>query len=136
MERWGYGYEAVRKINPRVIMLSSSLYGGDGPWSRHPGYGAQGQALAGLHGLTGWPDRPPAAPKGAYTDSVSPRFGTAALLAALIHREKTGLGQYIELSQIETTTMLLTPQLLEYQISGVEQDRRGTEKPESILHGE
>ncbi|MFC3674908.1 CaiB/BaiF CoA transferase family protein [Ferrovibrio xuzhouensis] len=135
MERWGYGYEAVRKMNPRVIMLSSSLYGGDGPWSRHPGYGAQGQALAGLHGLTGWPDRPPAAPKGAYTDSVSPRFGTAALLAALIHREKTGLGQYIELSQIETTTMLLTPQLLEYQISGVEQERRGTEKPESILHG-
>src|SRR3546814_20294372 len=50
-------------------------------------------------------------------------------------REKTGLGQYIELSQIEATTMLLTPQLLEYQISGVEQERRGTEKPESILHG-
>src|SRR3546814_11916402 len=92
MERWGYGYEAVRKINPRVIMLSSSLYGGDGPWSRHPGYGAQGQALAGLHGLTGWPDRPPAAPKGAYTDSVSPRFGTAALLAARSAARRVGKG--------------------------------------------
>ena len=135
MARWGYGYEAVRKINPRVIMLSSSLYGGEGPWSRHPGYGAQGQALAGLHGLTGWPDRPPAAPKGAYTDSVSPRFGAAALMAALIHREKTGEGQYIDMSQIETTTMLLTPQLLEYQIDGTEQKRRGTEKPGAVLHG-
>src|SRR3546814_13187861 len=66
--------------------------------------------LSRSQGLAGWPDRPPAAPKGAYTDSVSPRFGRAALLAALIHREKTGLGQYIELSQIEATTMLLTPQ--------------------------
>lgn len=135
MKKWGFDYERVRQINPRAIMLSSSLYGTDGPWSEHPGYGAQGAALAGLHGMTGWPDRPPAAPKGAYTDSVSPRFGTAALMAALIHRERTGEGQYIELSQIETAIGLLTPQLLEMQLTGSEPQRSGNAKPGSILHG-
>lgn len=135
MARWGLDYENLRKINPRLIMLSSSLYGADGSWASHPGYGAQGQALAGLHSLTGWPDRPPAVPKGAYTDAVSPRYGAAALVAALIHREKTGEGQHIELSQIETTVELLAPQLLQYQITGEVPRRSGNDKPEAMLHG-
>ena len=62
MAKWGLDFESLRKINPRIIMLSSSLYGADGPWARHPGYGAQGQALAGLHGMTGWPAPCPKAP--------------------------------------------------------------------------
>ncbi|MDE2363613.1 MAG: CoA transferase [Hyphomicrobiales bacterium] len=135
MQQWGIGYETLREINPRVVMLSSSLYGADGPWARHPGYGAQGAALSGLHALTGWPDRPPAIPKGAYSDSVSPRFGAAALVAALIHREKTGEGQHIELSQIETTAQLVAPQLLQLQHDGVEAQRAGNRKTDSILHG-
>jgi len=134
MARWGLDYESLRKINPRLIMLSSSLYGADGPWASHPGYGAQGQALAGLHSLTGWPDRAPAVPKGAYTDAVSPRYGAAALVAALIHRERTGEGQHIQLSQIETTVELLAPQLLEYQITGEVPQRSGNDKPGALLH--
>jgi benzylsuccinate CoA-transferase BbsF subunit len=135
MARWGFGYERVREINPRAIMLSSTLHGAGGPWSDHPGYGAQGAAMSGVHSMTGWPDRPPAAPKGAYTDSVSPRFATAVLMAAMIHRERTGEGQYIELSQIEATIDLLTPELLELQVTGVEPRRSGNAKPGSILHG-
>lgn len=135
MERWGLGYDRLQKINPTLIYLSSSLYGADGPWAEHPGYGAQGAALAGLHGLTGWPDRPPAAPKGAYTDSVSPRFACAALMAALIHREKTGEGQRVELSQIEATVTFLTPQLLQYQDTGVAVERSGNADPHALCHG-
>ena len=135
MQQWGIGYDTLRRINPRIVMISSSLYGADGPWARHPGYGAQGAALAGLHGLTGWPDRAPAIPKGAYSDSVSPRFGAAALMAALIHREKTGEGQHIELSQIETTAQLIAPQLLQLQHEGVEVGRSGNRKPDAPLHG-
>lgn len=135
MQRWGLAYEQLRQINPRLIMISSSLYGAGGPWSAHPGYGAQGQALAGLHGLTGWPDRAPSAPKGAYTDSVSPRFAVAALVAALIHRERTGEGQYIELSQIEPSLGFLTPQLLEYQMTGHAAERAGNADPRALLHG-
>jgi benzylsuccinate CoA-transferase BbsF subunit len=135
MQRWGFGYDDIRKHNPSIIMLSSSLNGEDGPWSSHPGFGAQGQALAGIHGVTGWPDRPPAAPKGAYTDSVSPRLAASALLAAMIHREKTGIGQHVRLSQVEATITLLTPQLLEFQIAGRKAERQGNDKKTALLHG-
>ncbi|MAU44727.1 MAG: hypothetical protein CMP09_07870 [Yangia sp.] len=135
MKKWGLDYESLKAINPSVVMLSSSLYGADGPWARHPGYGAQGQALAGVHGMTGWPDRAPAMPKGAYSDSVSPRYALSALVAALIHREKTGEGQHVELSQVEATTQLLAPELLIYQATGEEITRQGSRKAGSIVHG-
>ena len=135
MAKWGLDFESLRKINPRIVMLSSSLYGADGPWARHPGYGSQGQALAGVHGMTGWPDRVPAIPKGAYSDSVSPRYALSALLAALIHREKTGEGQHVELSQIEATSQLLAPELLAYQVTGEQATRSGNRKIGSIVHG-
>lgn len=135
MAKWGLGYEDLKKIKPDIIVVSSSLYGADGIWSGHPGYGAQGQALAGLHGMTGWPDRPPSAPKGAYTDSVSPRYTMSALIAALIHRHRTGEGQYVELSQIEQTINFLTPQLLDYQMTGTIAQRSGNRDPNAIVHG-
>lgn len=135
MARWGFDYPRLRAIKPSIIMFSSSLYGADGPWSGHPGYGAQGQALAGIHGLTGWPDRAPAAPKGAYTDSVSPRYGLAALVAALIHRDRTGEGQWLDLSQTESTINLVTPQLLDLQCNGVSAQRQGNANPLALLHG-
>lgn len=135
MKKWGLDYDSLRKINPRIIMLSSSLYGADGPWSQHPGYGAQGAALAGIQHMTGWPDMPPAVPKGAYSDSVSPRYALSALTAALIHREKTGEGQYVEMSQIEATAQLVAPQLLDLQVTGTEAQRAGNLKPDAILHG-
>jgi benzylsuccinate CoA-transferase BbsF subunit len=134
MARWGFGYDRLREINPRLIMISSSLYGAEGPWSAHPGFGAQGQAIAGFHNMTGWPDRPPAVPKGAYTDSVSPRFGAAALVAALIHREKTGEGQFIELSQTDTGVMFLSPELLQFQLTGEEAEREGNADARALLH--
>ena len=84
MEKWGLGYAELKKIKSDIVMLSSSLYGANGPWAKHPGYGAQGQALTGIHAMTGWPDRDPAMPKGAYSDSVSPRFALSALMAALM----------------------------------------------------
>ena len=134
MKKWGLDYDSLRAINPRIIMISSSLYGADGPWSRHPGYGAQGAALAGIQHMTGWPDMPPAVPKGAYSDSVSPRYALSALVAALIQREKTGKGQQVELSQIEATAQLVAPQLLEMQVTGEEAQRSGNIKKGAILH--
>jgi benzylsuccinate CoA-transferase BbsF subunit len=135
LDRWGIGYDTLRASNPGVIMISSSLYGSSGPWKDHPGYGAQGAALAGIHGLTGWPDRLPAAPKGAYTDSVTPRYGLAALMAALIHRERTGEGQRIELSQVEAGVEFLAPEIVRLQVSGQEVTRRGNSGESGLVHG-
>uniref|UniRef100_A0A2A4Z0V4 CoA-transferase n=1 Tax=OCS116 cluster bacterium TaxID=2030921 RepID=A0A2A4Z0V4_9PROT len=134
MKKWGLDYDSLRKINPRIIMLSSSLYGADGPWSKHPGYGAQGAALAGIQHMTGWLDMPPAVPKGAYSDSVSPRYALSAVVAALIQRERTGMGQYVEMSQIEATAQLVAPQLLELQLTGKEAQRSGNIKECALLH--
>ncbi|RZS84386.1 CaiB/BaiF CoA transferase family protein [Pigmentiphaga kullae] len=134
MDKWGFGYRRLSEVNPSVIMVSSSLYGDTGPWSTHPGFGAQGQAIAGFHGLTGWPDRPPAVPKGAYTDSVSPRFGMTALAAALIHRERTGQGQHIELAQVDTGVMFLSAEIVKLQAGGGETVRAGNADPRALLH--
>jgi benzylsuccinate CoA-transferase BbsF subunit len=89
------------------------------------GYGTMGAVMAGFGELTGWPDRAPAAPYGAYTDYVAPKFTAAALLAALDHKRRTGRGQYIDLSQAECSIHLLSPAVLDYTVNGRIQTRMG-----------
>jgi CoA-transferase family III len=103
MRAWGYDYESLRKLKPDLIMLSTCLMGQSGPLSRIAGFGNMAAAISGFHNLTGWPDRPPAGPFGAYTDYVSPRFTALAILAALDHHRRTGEGQYIDQSQAEAS---------------------------------
>jgi benzylsuccinate CoA-transferase BbsF subunit len=114
MKSWGFDYESLRAHRPDVLMLSSSLSGGTGPESSLAGYGTMGSALAGFGFLTGWPDRRPCAPYMAYTDYVAPRFAMAALTAALEHRDRTGLGQHIDLSQAECSIHFLGSAVLDY----------------------
>ena len=81
MEGWGLGYRELEKEKPDILMFSASMLGRGGPQSRQPGYGAVLSSLAGLTYMTGWPDRDPVNPYGAYTDFVVPRFAVAAILA-------------------------------------------------------
>src|SRR5205823_3194498 len=83
MERWQLGYRELRALNEGLIMLSTSINGQTGPYSRLAGYGNVGSAMSGFQALVGWPDRPPLGPYGPYTDYVGPRFSLIALLAAL-----------------------------------------------------
>lgn len=117
MKNWGLDWESVRKDNPDLIMLSSSLSGGTGPQAMLAGYGTMGGALAGFGYVTGWADRRPAAPYMAYTDYVSPRFALPALLAALDHRNRTGTGQHIDLSQAECSIHFLGAAPLDYTVN-------------------
>ena len=80
-------------------------------------------SVSGFFSLTGWPDRPPAWPFGAYTDYVAPRFTAATILAALEYRRRTGRGQYIDQSQAESALHFLTPALLDYTVHGRNQER-------------
>ena len=118
MARFGLDYETLRTGQPDLVMLSTCMQGQYGPYHKYAGYGGQGAAIAGLHYVTGWPDTIPAGPKGAYTDSITPRFGTAALAAALGYRDRTGRGQHIDLSQIECSLQFLAPEFLDYQVHG------------------
>ncbi len=124
--RHGFGWEQVHARNPRAVMLSTSMRGQTGPEATLTGFGLQGGALAGFVDITGWPDRPPIAPWGAYTDFVSPRFASAALVAALRHRDRTGVGQYLDLSQNEAGIHHLAPLIGEHAATGHTLRRPGT----------
>jgi len=118
-------YESLREDKPDLIMISSCLNGQTGPMAMLAGYGTMGASIAGFGELTGWPDRPPAAPFAAYTDYTSPKFTLAALLAALDHRRRTGQGQYIDLSQAECSIHMISRAVLEYTVNGRIQTRMG-----------
>ncbi len=133
-ERMGFGYDAIKAVNPSVILLSSCLPGQTGSLNL-PGYGNLASALFGFHWTTRWPDRPAAGPFGAYTDTVSPRFSLSALLAAIDHRRRTGEGQYLDLSQAEASLQFLAPALLDVEVNGNEYVSLGNGDVAMAPHG-
>ena len=88
-------------------MISTCLMGQTGPLSSFAGFGNLAAALSGFYNLVGWPDRAPSGPFSAYTDYIAPRFGAVAVVAALIHRKRTGKGQYIDQAQAESALHFL-----------------------------
>ena len=135
MERMGLGYNELSKVNPQLIMLSSSLLGQTGPHSGLAGYGFMAAAIAGYYELTGWSDRPPAGPYGPYTDYLAPRVVVATLMAALENRKTTGLGEYIDLSQTECALHYLAPAILDQSVNGRTIQRKGNDDPLTFPHG-
>lgn len=125
MRKWGLDYDTLRTIKPDLIMLSTCLMGQTGPLASFAGYGNLAAAISGFSNLGGWADRPPAGPFSAYTDYVAPRYIALAILAALEYRRRTGIGQYIDLSQGEATLQFLGPALLDYTVNGRVAGRMG-----------
>ena len=135
MEKWGLGYEDLKKVKPDIIMLRTTNQGLTGPHNTHPGWGWQLVGLSGISNLTGWPDREPLSFGMSYTDVIAPRFGVAALMAALIHRKKTGMGQLIDLSQLETGLQFISPAMLDYFVNQEKGKRIGNACPDAAPHG-
>ena len=135
MEKWGMGYEDIKKIKPDVIFFSSSMQGRGGPHSSYAGYGQNAVNFSGFSEVTGWPDRLPSPPYGAYTDYVSCRFAAFAIMAALEYRRRTGKGQYIDQSQFESSVQFFAPPVMDYQINGNIMKRNGNRFPFSSPHG-
>lgn len=123
--RHGFDWPSVHRLNSAAVMLSTSMRGQTGPESSFTGFGLQGAALGGYVAITGWPDRSPIAPWGAYTDFVSPRFALAALVAAIRERDRTGAGQYLDLSQNEAGMQFLAPMILDYTVNDNVLERPG-----------
>ncbi|MCI0769408.1 MAG: CoA transferase [Chloroflexi bacterium] len=134
MASWGLGYDDLRRINPGIIMLSSSQLGQTGPNAGHPGIGNLLQAHAGVNHMTGWPDRDPTGPAVPYPDMIGPWFSIVSIVAALEYRDRTGKGQYLDLSQHESTLQFISPALLDYGVNGREGERRGNESEEAAPH--
>jgi crotonobetainyl-CoA:carnitine CoA-transferase CaiB-like acyl-CoA transferase len=116
-------------------MLSTSMNGQTGPRSRFAGFGTVMAAMAGFCEVTGWPDRDPGSPFGAYTDFIGQRLCATALVSALDHRRRTGEGQYIDLAQYEGALQWMIPPLLDYAVNGRIATRAGNRSPDAAPHG-
>ncbi len=102
MDRLGLGYDEISKVNPGIVYASISGYGQDGPYSQRAGHDINYIGIAGILGITGFKDRPPVVPAVPMAD-----FGGGGMLAALgvmmalYHRDRTGKGQYIDISMMD-----------------------------------
>ena len=132
---WGLGWDDLRLLNPRLVMMSTCLQGQTGPHAEYPGFGQLMAALSGFYEISGWPDRAPAPPYGAYTDFIVPRLAATALLAAIDHQRRTGEGQYLDVSQFEASLHFLAPALLHHALDGTVARRDGNASDHAAPHG-
>ena len=135
LTKFGLDYEDVKKLNPGIVMVSSSQMGQQGPLARYKGFGVQTAAMAGFHQITGYGDGNPMGPYGAYTDMVSFHWLLAVLLAALDYRKRTGKGQYIDHSQLEAGIHFLTPAVLDYSANKRSTPQSGNKDVNAAPHG-
>jgi crotonobetainyl-CoA:carnitine CoA-transferase CaiB-like acyl-CoA transferase len=135
MKRLGFDYETLSKDRPELIMISTCLMGQTGPWASFAGYGPQGAAISGFRAVTGWPDRPPIGPAGPYSDVIAPHYSIAALAAAILYRRKTGLGQHIDVSQVEAAIHFLEPLVLDEIVNGRTAAPAGHDSLTACPHG-
>lgn len=135
MAAWGMTYEDLRERNPSLVMLSTCMQGQTGPRAHYRGFGQLMASLCGFYEITGWPDRDPTPVFGAYTDFICQRLCATALVAAIDHRRRTGVGQHIDLSQYEGALQFLGPQLLDHEVNGTVATRAGNRDPHAAPHG-
>ncbi len=135
MDKLGFGYEELKKIKPDIIMISMSGYGAVGPESSYVSYGPAQAPLSGLSSLTGFPDFPPMHVGFSYGDPNAGLHGASAILAALMHRARTGEGQHIDMSQLETSIALLGEGFMAQVMNGAPPPRLGNRDPHLAPHG-
>ena len=135
MEKLGVGYDVLRRIKPDIIMVSLPGYGTSGPEKDFVSYGPPQVAQSGLSALTGYVGGPPMMAGFSYGDPNGGIHATFAVMSALLHREKTGQGQYIDLSQWEAAIMLLPEAVMDYSMNGTQPERMGNRDPHMAPHG-
>ena len=137
LPKWGPTYEEASKVNPGIIYLSVPGFGNTaGPYYDSVTYGPALAAMAGLEGVTGWPDRP-ASGIGPISmpDWTGAHHVAIAVMAALLQRQKTGRGQYIDMSQFEVATSCFGSSILQYAADHEVTVRSGNRSPYAAPHG-
>ncbi len=132
LDKLGLGYEEIKKENPRIIYVSITGFGHTGPYKERPGYDFIIQGMCGVMSVTGEPDGEPMKVGVAWTDVITGLFASNAILAALIEREKSGLGQYIDISLLDSAIAAMVNQASNYLISGVPPKRYGNAHPNIV----
>ncbi len=124
-KRLGCGYEALCAVKPDIIMASLSGFGQTGPKSTNAAYSNIAEASSGLMHVTGYPNGKPTASGVAFGDSVAGMFLTQGILYALFHRERTGEGQYIDISMTDSLFHLIMQGVIQKSLMGVDPGRIG-----------
>jgi crotonobetainyl-CoA:carnitine CoA-transferase CaiB-like acyl-CoA transferase len=135
LPKLGIDYIALSQVKPDLVMVSMPAFGSDNQWSSCRAYGSTLEQASGLPSVTGRPEDPPALNHVAYGDPVGGYNAAAALIAALVHRKRTGLGQYVDISQVECMLPLAAPAIIEQSVSGTVAPRRGNRHPVFVPHG-
>ena len=136
LKKYGLDFASLQAINPKLVYCSITGYGQDGPYAQRAGYDAAIQAIGGLMSVTGEPDGAPGAgPQKvgvAATDLMTGMYAATAILAALRHAERTGIGQQIDLALLDTQVAWLANQASNYLVGGVVPTRQGTAHPNIV----
>jgi len=126
LERWGLGWETLRRINPRLVMVRISAFGQTGPLSPRPGFGRIANAFGGISYLAGFPDRPPVTPGSAtLADYMSGLYGAIGAFVALQARDRTGKGQVVDIGLYESIFRILDELAPAYHYKGYKRERMG-----------
>ena len=136
LAKYHLDYDSLKSLNARLIYCSISAFGQDGPAADEPGYDAMIQAVSGLMSVTGVPDGEPGAGPVkvgvAVSDLITGLYAANAITAALVEREESGRGEYIDLALLDTQVAALANQALNYLVSGESPRRRGTAHPNIV----
>jgi crotonobetainyl-CoA:carnitine CoA-transferase CaiB-like acyl-CoA transferase len=124
-DRLGLGYAAVSAVNPGVVYASVTGFGQTGPYAKRPGYNTIAQGMSGLMGLTGMPGHPPTKVGGSVSDLAAALCAFGTVNAALVHRFRTGVGQYLDVNLVASTLTLLPDPVAHYFDSGLRPKRLG-----------
>ena len=128
LEKWGLGYDDLKAINPRAVLVRISAYGQDGPLRTQPGFARIAHAFSGLAYLAGEPGRMPVVPGStSLADYMSGMYGAIGALVALRARETTGEGQCVDLALYESVFRVLDEIVPAYQQSGYVRERMGAD---------
>jgi formyl-CoA transferase len=125
MDRLGLGWEALHRLNPRLIAASVKGFGGGGPYAEYKSFEWIAQAMAGAMSMTGHPDGPPTKAIGGLADTGAGLHTAIGILAAIIQRQATGAGQQVEVAQQESVVNLLRIHLRESYATGKPAPRQG-----------
>ncbi|PPV41708.1 CaiB/BaiF CoA transferase family protein [Ectopseudomonas oleovorans] len=129
LEGWGLSYEALKAINPRLIMLRISGYGQTGPYRDLPGFGVIGEAMGGLRHLSGYPGQAPVRVGISIGDSLSSLYGVIGVLLALQERARSGEGQEIDVALYESVFAMMESLIPEYDAFGYVREPAGSALP-------
>jgi formyl-CoA transferase len=125
LDAWGLGYDSLRAENPRLVYASISGYGQDGPYRDRVGFGNIAESMSGLRYVTGYPDRPPVRIGVSLADELAALYCVVGIQAALVARERDGVGDCIDISLLESSLAITQGMLPEYDALGVVRERSG-----------